>query len=86
MDLREDPMIHSRVREAARKAKEDLSNASSVNVNLPFITAGPSGPLHMNYDVTRDEFNDIIGELIERCKLPSATPSRDRRRTPSTCR
>ena len=70
VDLREDPMIHSRVREAARKAKEDLSNASSVNVNLPFITAGPSGPLHMNYDVTRDEFNDIIGELIERCKLP----------------
>lgn len=70
VDLREDPMIHSRVREAARKAKEDLSNAKSVNINLPFITANASGPLHMNYDITRDEFNGIISELVERCKAP----------------
>lgn len=70
VSLTDDPMVHSRVREAARKAKEDLSSSSSVNVNIPFITAGPQGPLHLNYDINRSEFNQVIAGILERCKAP----------------
>lgn len=72
VSLTEDPMVHSRVRETARKAKEDLSNSPSVNVNIPFITAGPQGPLHLNYDIDRAQFNKIIEDVLRRCKAPIA--------------
>ena len=71
VDPRSDTMVHSRVLEAARKAKEDLSNATSVNINLPFLTVGEGGtPLHMDYEITRDQFEDITRELLERCRRP----------------
>lgn len=73
VDPRSDTMVHSRVLEAARKAKEDLSNATSVNINLPFLTVGNGGtPLHMDYEVTREEFEDVTHELLERCRGPVA--------------
>lgn len=71
VDPRNDTMVHSRVLEAARKAKEDLSNATSVNINLPFLTVGQGGtPLHMDYEITREQFEDVTRELLERCRGP----------------
>lgn len=73
VDPRADTMVHSRVLEAARKAKEDLSSAESVNINLPFLCVGDGGtPLHMDYQITRAEFEDITKELLERCRQPVA--------------
>ena len=63
-------MTKARILEAARAAKEDLSTSSSTTVNLPFITVGPAGPLHMNYKITREEFENITKELFDRCKKP----------------
>lgn len=70
VDPRQDTMTHSRVLEAARKAKEDLSSADSVNVNLPFLCVDGATPLHMDYTVTREEFEDITKDLLERCRKP----------------
>lgn len=70
VDPREDTMTHSRVLEAARKAKEDLSTAESVNVNLPFLTMAGGTPLHMDYDITRAEFEEVTKELLDRCRKP----------------
>ena len=70
IDLAEDPMTHSRVLEAARQGKEDLSTSTSVQINLPFITQGPSGPLHMDYTVTREEFEAATADLLRRCEKP----------------
>lgn len=71
VDPRSDTMVHSRVLEAARKAKEDLSNATSVNINLPFLTVGEGGtPLHMDYEISREQFEDVTRELLERCRGP----------------
>lgn len=70
IDPRSDTMTHSRVLEAARQAKEDLSTAQSVNINLPFLCVGQSGPLHMDYEITREQFEDITRELLERCRKP----------------
>jgi molecular chaperone DnaK len=63
-------MVHSRVLEAARKAKEDLSSAESVNVNLPFLCVSGATPLHMDYEITRQQFEEITHELLERCRKP----------------
>ena len=68
--LTADAMTHARVLEAARQCKEGLSNTESYKVSLPFVTIGPSGPLHMDYDITRAEFQDITRELLERCRKP----------------
>lgn len=69
-DLSGDLMTRTRVLEAARKAKEDLSTAPSVSINLPFIAADASGPLHMDYELTREDFEGITAELLERCRTP----------------
>lgn len=69
-DLSADPQKHARVLEAARNAKHDLSNADSVNVNLPFIDMDANGPLNLDYDFTRAEFEDITRELLDRCRKP----------------
>ena len=70
IDLRQDPMALQRLKEAAEKAKMELSNTTQTNINLPFITAGASGPMHLDYTLTRQEFERITADLLDRCKEP----------------
>ena len=70
VDPRTDTMVHSRVLEAARKAKEDLSSSPSVQINLPFLTVSGSTPLHMDYEVTREQFEEITKPLLDRLREP----------------
>lgn len=70
VDLRQDPMALQRLKEAAENAKKELSAAQQAVINLPFITMNQSGPLHLNYTLTRAEFEKITRDLLERCKAP----------------
>ena len=70
IDLRKDPMALQRLKEAAENAKKELSAASQASINLPFITADASGPKHLDYSLTRAEFERITRDLLERCKKP----------------
>ena len=70
VDLRKDPMALQRLKEAAENAKKELSAAQQTTINLPFITMNQSGPLHLNYTLTRAEFEKITRDLLERCKAP----------------
>jgi len=64
VDLRTDKMAHQRLREAAEKAKKELSSAQTTNVNLPFITVNQDGPLHLNMDISRAKFEQLIESLV----------------------
>ena len=77
VDLRQDPMALQRLKEAAENAKKELSAAQQTTINLPFITMNQSGPLHLNYTLTRAEFEKITRELLERCKQPVTNALRD---------
>ena len=66
VDLRSDKMALQRLREAAEKAKKELSSAQTTSINLPFITVNPEGPLHLNMDVTRAKFDQLTGSLVEK--------------------
>ena len=70
IDLRKDPMALQRLKEAAEKAKMELSSTTQTNINLPFITADTSGPKHLDYTLTRAEFERITKDLLDRCKKP----------------
>ena len=70
IDLRKDPMALQRLKEAAEKAKMELSSTTQTNINLPFITADASGPKHLDYTLTRAEFERITKDLLDRCKKP----------------
>ena len=70
VDLRKDPMALQRLKEAAENAKKELSSAQQATINLPFITMNQSGPLHLNYTLTRAEFEKITRDLLDRCKGP----------------
>ena len=70
IDLRKDPMALQRLKEAAEKAKMELSSTMQTNINLPFITADASGPKHLDYTLTRAEFERITKDLLDRCKKP----------------
>ncbi|WP_293824275.1 molecular chaperone DnaK [uncultured Parolsenella sp.] len=70
VDLRQDPMALQRLKEAAENAKKELSSAQQSTINLPFITMNQSGPLHLNYTLTRAEFERITRDLLDRCKAP----------------
>ena len=70
VDLRKDNMAHQRLKEAAEKAKKELSSAQTTNVNLPFITVNQEGPLHMNMDITRAKFDQLTAELVNRTIEP----------------
>jgi len=70
IDLRKDPMALQRLKEAAEKAKCELSGTVSTDVNLPFITADQNGPKHMNISLTRAKLEQIVADLIERCRGP----------------
>ena len=70
IDLRKDPMALQRLKEAAENAKKELSSAQQTQINLPFITADASGPKHLDYTLTRAEFEKITRDLLDRCKAP----------------
>ena len=70
VDLRDDTMALQRLQEACEKAKKELSTAQSTDLNLPFITADASGPKHLQMKLSRAKFEELIDELVERCKTP----------------
>ena len=70
VDLRADKMAHQRLKEAAEKAKKELSSATTTNINLPFITVTADGPLHMNMDISRAKFEQLTSHLVERTIEP----------------
>ncbi|MBQ6496661.1 MAG: molecular chaperone DnaK [Firmicutes bacterium] len=70
VDLRKDKMAMQRLKEAAEKAKKELSSAQTTNVNLPFITVNENGPLHMNMDITRAKFEQLTSHLVQRTIEP----------------
>ena len=71
VDLREDNMALQRLKEAAEKAKKELSSTMSSNINLPFITATASGPKHMNIDLSRAKFDELTHHLVEKTMEPT---------------
>ena len=77
IDLRKDPMALQRLKEAAENAKKELSAAQQADMNLPFITADATGPKHLNYTLTRAEFERITRDLLDRCKAPVTKALRD---------
>ena len=77
IDLRSDPMALQRLKEAAENAKKELSAGQQTQINLPFITADASGPKHLDYTLTRAEFEKITRDLLERCKQPVTNALRD---------
>jgi molecular chaperone DnaK len=70
VDLRKDPMAMQRLKDAAEKAKIELSGSSKTNVNLPFITADQSGPKHLNIDLSRAKFEQLVDDLVQRSLKP----------------
>jgi molecular chaperone DnaK len=70
IDLRKDPMALQRLKEAAEKAKIELSSAMETTVNLPFITADQNGPKHLQISITRSKLEQLIAPLVERCRKP----------------
>ena len=77
IDLRKDPMALQRLKEAAENAKKELSSAQQTQINLPFITADATGPKHLDYTLTRAEFERITRDLLDRCKGPVTKALRD---------
>ncbi|HBL2321408.1 TPA: molecular chaperone DnaK [Enterococcus faecium] len=70
IDLSQGKMALQRLKDAAEKAKKDLSGVSSTQISLPFITAGESGPLHLEMTLTRAKFDELTADLVERTKVP----------------
>src|SRR5437660_1703274 len=70
IDLRKDQMALQRLKEAAERAKKDLSQQTTTDINLPFITADASGPKHLQMSLTRAKFEQLVDHLIERCRGP----------------
>ena len=70
IDLKADNMSLQRLKEAAEKAKKELSSTMSTNINLPFITASQSGPLHLNMDVSRAKFDELTADLVKKTEGP----------------
>jgi molecular chaperone DnaK len=70
IDLRQDKQALQRLTEAAEKAKIELSSATQSEINLPFITATPEGPKHLDLNLTRAKFEELASKLIDRCKVP----------------
>ena len=70
IDLSKDRMAMQRLKEAAEKAKIELSQVTETTINLPFISAGPDGPLHLEEKLTRTEFERMTADLVDRCRGP----------------
>ena len=77
IDLSQDPMAMQRLKEAAEKAKKDLSGVMQTQISLPFISAGPAGPLHFDTTLTRAKFDDMTKHLVERTLIPIENALRD---------
>jgi len=77
IDLRTDKMALQRLRAEAEKAKMELSTTQTAQINLPFITAGADGPKHLDYTLTRAEFQKITNDLLERCRKPVQNALKD---------
>jgi len=77
IDLRVDKMALQRLKEAAEKAKMELSTAQTTQINLPFITADASGPKHLDVQLTRAEFEKVTSDLLERCRKPVEQAMKD---------
>jgi len=82
IDLRKDPMALQRLKEAAEKAKIELSSSASTEVNLPFITATQDGPKHLNLNLTRAKFEQLIDDLVKNTKIPCEQAMKDAGVTP----
>src|ERR1041385_3788460 len=82
IDLRKDPMALQRLKEAAEKAKIELSSAMETTVNLPFITADQNGPKHLQENITRSKLEQLIGHLVEKCRKPVLDALRDAKLNP----
>ena len=83
VDLRNDKMALQRLKEAAEKAKKELSSTQSTNVNLPFITATAEGPLHLNIDITRAKFEQLTKNLVDMTMEPTKKALSDAGLSPS---
>ncbi len=77
IDLRQDKMAMQRLKEAAEKAKIELSGVMTTNINLPFITADATGPKHLDITLTRAKFNELIGDLVESTVIPMKNAIKD---------
>ncbi|MBT8379598.1 MAG: molecular chaperone DnaK [Ignavibacteria bacterium] len=83
IDLKKDPMALQRLKEAAEKAKIELSSSASTDVNLPFITATQDGPKHLNINLSRSKFEQLISALVDRTKQPCEQAIKDAHVSPS---
>ncbi len=83
IDLKADKMALQRLKEAAEKAKIELSGVMSTNINLPFITADASGPKHLDITLTRQKFNELTADLVEQTMVPTQNALRDAGISPS---
>jgi molecular chaperone DnaK len=83
IDLSKDKMAMQRLKDAAEKAKKDLSGVTSTQVSLPFITAGESGPLHLEITLSRTKFDELTASLVERTMVPTRQALKDADLTPA---
>lgn len=83
IDLSQDKMALQRLKDAAEKAKKDLSGVTSTQISLPFITAGEAGPLHLEMNLTRAKFDELTSDLVERTKVPVRQALKDAGLNPS---
>ena len=77
VDLSNDKMALQRLKEAAEKAKKELSSATTTNINLPFITATAEGPKHFDMNLTRAKFDELTSDLVERTAIPVQNAMKD---------
>ena len=82
IELRQDHMALQRLREAAEKAKCELSTSTTAEINLPFITADQAGPKHLTMSLTRAKFEQLIGGLVEKCRQPCELAMKDAKVSP----
>jgi molecular chaperone DnaK len=83
IDLRKDQMALQRLKEAAERAKKDLSQQATTDINLPFITADASGPKHLTMSLTRAKFEQLVDHLVEKCRKPVLQALADAKLKPS---
>lgn len=83
IDLSKDKMAMQRLKDAAEKAKKDLSGVTSTQISLPFITAGEAGPLHLEISLTRAKFDELTASLVERSMIPTRQAIKDADLSPS---
>jgi molecular chaperone DnaK len=83
VDLSQDKMADQRLKDAAEKAKKELSGVTTTQISLPFITMGPSGPLHLEMTLTRAKFDELTADLVERTRGPIRRALKDAKLTPA---